>query len=168
MGAGPSVTATLVDATPYRLRYLLESTGQPGTSVLTNENAIPTPAGLLIVGVDLRFNARDGIPTAVPGMPLFELLGTAVANQAEARRLLLGEGGALPQIVNTGQHIHSDITQRAFDADNPGSWRVDADEGANAGVAASAGFGVLLITPPAAVANLEAYLDVHLKHSIDR
>ena len=170
MGASPSVVATLVEATPFRLRYLLQSTGQPGVSVLTNQDSLPAASGVIIGGVDLRVNARSAAGDGVMGLPLYENMTVGVADQAESRRVLMGEGGSPPAIVATGAHATAVITPRGIkDAPGVGGvWAVDADEGAAAGSAPSAGFPVLVITPPGQVADHQAYLDIHFQHSIKR
>lgn len=169
MGVAPSVAATLIEATPYRLRYLLISTGQAGSSVLTNRDALPIAGGAIIGGVDLRVDSRSAAEVSVGGLPLYESISVAAANQAESRRLLLGEAGALPAIVNTGAHATSMATPRGTATTGVGgAWAVDANEGAAAGDAPSAGFAVLIITPPAVRANDKAYLDIHFEHSIKR
>ncbi|KKM17856.1 hypothetical protein LCGC14_1671530 [marine sediment metagenome] len=169
MGAAPSVTATLVEATPYRLRYLLRSTGNGGVSVLTNQNSLPVAAGVIIGGVDLRVDSRSAAGAGVNGLPLYENMLVAVANQAEARRMLMGEGGATPAIVATGAHAIAMITPKSSEVpDVGGPWAVDANEGAAAGSAPSAGFAVLVITPPAQEAGDLALLDIHFEHSVKR
>lgn len=157
MGVTPSVTLALVDSTPYRLRYLMTATGQPGFTTLPNALGV-TP--------DLRTDAQAGALSSVgSGAPLLEVLGIAVADQAGARRLLLGDvvASAAP-LLPGGLHARAKITPR-----NRGGlvgWAVDADEGAAAGDPASAGFGVYVIDPPTnAAGGEEAYLDIHLSHS---
>lgn len=162
MGAGPSVTFQLVEATPYRLRYLLTSQGQPGSTVLPNA-AGATP--------DLRTDSLGGAESGTFGVPLNRLLNVPVANQAEARRLLMGERTiGSPAIITTGLQAHAEVHARTGAAGTGvgGTWLVDADEGANAGDPASAGFAVLVVTPPdGAVAEDVAYLDIHLKRTYD-
>ena len=157
MGAGPSVTFTLVQATPYTLRYLCDDTGQPGTTELGNAAAIaPSTRAML---ADALTAAGQG----AGGLPLAEILRTTVASQAEARHLMLGDAGG---INGTGPVIASlyrcrvIITPRNVIAG--ATWAVDADlgTGGNAGVA------TLVITPPND-ATAFAYLDIHLEHTID-
>jgi hypothetical protein len=147
----------LVERTPCRLRYLLTSTNQAGISVLTNQDSLPAPAGTIIGGVDLRFNAREAAESGSLGLPLLEAVGIPAANQGQARGLLLG--GTLK--VNAGGSIEAHIVLRTG-VDVQGYWGLDADEGAAAGSAGSAGFAVLLIDPPDGVGN-EAYLDIHFR-----
>lgn len=164
MGVGPSLTAELVSATPYRLRYLLTSTGQPGACVLTNEDALPAPGPNIMAGVDMRLNSQAAAQQGRLGLPLRSLLGTAVADQAEARQVLMGEAGTPPG--TTDVNAVATIQARAQGVGVlAGPWTVDAQEGAAAGAAGSAGFAVLEVTPPAADAGWEAYLEIRLQNT---
>jgi hypothetical protein len=150
MGQSASVNFTLVDATPYRNRYLLTPTGVSGTTVLPNA-AGATPD----LRTDLTENHAGGLRKAVT---------TPVANQAEARRILLGEENAgAPLQAHIGR-AHCYITPRGGTRLR---WAVDADEGAAAGSAPSAGFPVLLVFVDASeiVIGDSAYLDVVFEHS---
>ncbi len=145
MGAGPFVTFALVDATPYRLRYLVTTLGGAGATVLPNA-AGATP--------DLRTDALGG------PRPILDVVSTPVADQAEARQVLMGEA-PLPGLL----HAHTEITGREPAADIF-SWTIDANEGAAAGDAPSAGFSVLIVVTPAGVAvGVTSYIDVHVQHS---
>ena len=161
MGATPSVTAALVERTPYRLRYLLTSSGQIGSAVLTNANQLAVASGTLIGGVDLRVNALAAAEHGTLGLPLLEKLATPAANQSTARQVLMGGG-------LKGEHgsIDCRLTQRGFGV-APSVWLLDANEGAAAGDANSAGFAVLVITPPDVIGH-EAYLDIHLRRTETR
>lgn len=145
MGAGPFVTFALVDVTPYRLRYLVTTTGGAGGTVLPNAGGA-TP--------DLRTDALGG------PRPILDVVSTPVADQAEARQVLMGEA-PLPGLL----HAHTEINGRGPPADII-NWIIDSNEGAAAGDAPSAGFAVLIVlTPAGAAVGATAYLDVHVQHS---
>jgi hypothetical protein len=158
MGAGPSVTFQLVDATPYRLRYLCTSVGGGSNPTVLPNAGLATP--------DLRTDAVAAAPGSGRN-PILEVVSTPVADQAEARRILMGELSAPPNAA-LGLHAHSRTSQRGT---NIGlaviNWTTDADEGAAAGSAASAGFAVLLISISPLVSDVPAILDIHCKHSYD-
>jgi hypothetical protein len=156
--AGSAVSIVLVEALPNRLRYLLTTLGTGlATTVLKNAE-LPTP--------DLRTDS----PPAFPGSGrnfLLEIVSTPVANQAEARQLLLGPLEVFDRVIDsTRPHAHCRIVPRNG---NPGTltlWNLDANEGAAAGNAPSAGFAVLLINVPLnCQPGLTAYLDVIAQHS---
>lgn len=153
MGVAPSVAFSLVEATPFRVRYLMTASGQPGTTVLPNAN---------IVGInpDLRNDARGGVAGVES---LFNVLSTPVANAAEARRVMFGDLTSPTPALPDGLHARVTITPRT----DAKAWSVDADEGANAGDAPSAGFPVLVVLIPDNVAGTEeAYLDIHVDHTL--
>jgi len=156
MGVVYSVAFTLVSATPYHLRYLMEDTGQPGSTTMANAGTAP----VLPDTADLRYNALTAAGQGAGGLPLYELLNTGVQNQASARHSLLADATTnSPNPANLAR-ANCDITQKVLAANGFG-WSVDADLGAGG----SAGYPVLTITPPGGGDGI-AYLDIHLEHSI--
>lgn len=154
MGALPGTTIQLVERTPYRLRYLLTSTGEIGDTVLPNA-ADTTP--------DLRTDALAAAQHGFFGIPILQAMsvplntaGGTPAPQVQARSLLL-EGPIEAKI----------IPRQGAAGAGPGSgWVVDADEGAAAGDPASAGFFVYVISA-GIVAAETAYLDIKLRRTKD-
>lgn len=148
MGVLAGITLTRVEATPYRLRYLMTSTGGGGGTILGN-HAGATP--------DLRTDALTAAENGFQELPLYRALSVplgwmAGAAQVQARELLLGGP------------IHVQITPRS---DVNVNWAVDANEGAAAGDAASAGFFVYVLASPGARVGATAYLDIKLRRTID-
>jgi hypothetical protein len=142
-----ALTASLIERTPNRLRYLVTSDGQatasPDSVVIANADGV-TP--------DLRTDAD-----AFRGGALDILVNTAAANQAAARALL--DGAALTAVADlpTERGI---LSVHARNSLGDESWSVDTNEGAAAGSAPSAGFAVLVVGGPnvnlaAAVVTLE-------------
>lgn len=150
----------LVTVTPYRLRYLCtRTTVEQGDTVATG--VLPNAAG---ASPDLRTDSAVWRNYAMNA-----LVSKAALNQSAARRILLG--------VDTTQFLdfpraHTIIVPRNSQAGallTP-QWSVDANEGAAAGSAASAGFGVLIVKGPVEPLNIapEAYLDIYFQHTDDR
>jgi hypothetical protein len=163
MGATPAISFQLVDATPYRLRYLCTTFGGGQLPVVLPNAGQATP--------DLRTDAASAAPGSGQN-PMITVVSTAVVNQVEARKVLLGEQpvpGALTPAGARKLRAHCQITQRNPAAAALVNWDVDADEGANAGSAASAGFPVLVLDLST---NLEdgvtAYLDIFVADTYNR
>ncbi len=156
MGVGP-ITFTLVEATPYRLIYSV--TGGTGPTVLPNAGAA-TP--------DLRTDAAAATPGSGRN-PILEVVSTPVADQAEARRVLLGEN--LVAAPPASRILRAHVTFTQFDSNGQtvfANWSVDADEGAAAGSAPSAGFSVLIIDESAGEEAMTGLLDIFVAHTYDR
>jgi hypothetical protein len=151
------VTFELVEATPYTLRYAMTDTGQPGTTPLLNAETAP-PANYR----DLRIDALTAAGAGAGGLPLLELLRVGVANQGEARHLLMADAaiGVTPGVANL--HRAKAETMPLTIATNGAGWTVDAD----LGTGPSAGYAVLVVKPPGDGTGT-AYLDLHLDHSYD-
>lgn len=158
MGVVNSVNLTLVHATPYTLRYLCEDTGQPGSTTVPNADTAP----VLPDTADLRYDSLSAAGNGAGGLPLRELLGTGVASQGEARHSLLADAavGVTPGAANLAR-AKVEIMPKILPASGA-NWAVDADLGAGA----SAGYPVLVITPPGGGDGV-AYLTLHLDHSYD-
>jgi hypothetical protein len=159
MGALPGYTAVLVDASPYRLRYLLTCTGVGGASTIIPNALGATP--------DLRTDALGAASFGTLGLPILKAmqvtLDTSVGAQAaqvQARNLLL-EGP-----------IKVTITPRSGvgGVGVPDMVAVDANEGAAAGDPPSAGYFVYLLAALGqgrGHAGETLYLDIKLRHTID-
>lgn len=96
------LTATLVGKTNFKLRYLLEQTGEGGTTAT-------------IANATLQADAAPG--------SLLELLRIPVADQDEARRRILGMSASDPDMTNWS-HATCKITPQAGAAQG---YEVDVD-----------------------------------------
>lgn len=135
------IAFTLVSATPNGLRYLCDDDGSGGQTTLANATML----------ADARTASGFG------GLPLVGILTTAVASQAEARHLMLGDASTnAPNNANLAR-CRCTITMRSLGVGGP-KMAVDAD--------AVGGEPVLLITSTGDEAP-EAYLDIHYEHSYD-
>lgn len=152
-------TAVLVESTQYRLRYELTSTGVLTPSVISNFGG-GTP--------DLK---TDNLPPAAPfDSPLRNLINAPVANQAQARAVLMGHQNVpgAPPIVNL-YRAHVAVTPRG-EPPVPAAisiWAVDVNEGAAAGDPASAGRIVVVVRAPGAP-GYTAELDIVAQYTVDR
>lgn len=157
MGGAPGITFALVDATPYRLRYLCTVVGGAQPVVLPNA-AGATP--------DLRTDADAATPGSARN-PLLEVVSTPVTNQAEARRVMLGEQG-LPA-ASRKLRAYCRMQPRRAAGVAFVNWIVDANEGAAAGDPGSAGFPVLVVdVSDVGQVGALAYLDIFAAHTHDR
>jgi hypothetical protein len=154
------ISITLIEATPYRLRYLLADSGNGQNVILTNRSLTEaTP--------DLRGDcARAAAANRLAGAPLLAQVSLGVTNQNQARHVLNGheltDAGA-PITVPAAANViraHCKITGRTGRND----WDVDVNEGAAAGDAQSAGFPVVIVGSDG-VAGSTAYLDIFLVHT---
>jgi hypothetical protein len=149
-----AITFALVEVTPHKLRYL--ATAAASTNSF-DTGVIPNAAG---VTPDLRTDASTFEQSA-----LDKLVSTAAANQAAARALLNGDlldtVGELPT-----ERAHLSVMPRDAIAAGESSWTVDANEGAAAGAAPSAGFAVIVVNGPSG-ANT-AYITLQFDHTIRR
>jgi len=153
----PVITIALIDATPYRLRYLLTDAGNGANVILTNR-------GLTEATPDLRGDcARAAARSNADGAPLLAQVSLAVANQAQARHVLNGEDVAGTQVPAAANVIRAHCKVRGRTGRN--DWDVDVNEGAAAGDAGSAGFPVVLVGSDG-VAGTTAILDIHLTHTM--
>lgn len=151
-----AMTFTLVERTPYRLRYLATTLGAEDPF---DTGVIPNAAG---VTPDLRTDA--GVWN---GQPIDNLVSTPAANQAAARELLLGDTLTTNADIEVPR-AHTHIIMRTIgDPGGEPTWAVDANEGAAAGSAPSAGFAVLQVFGPS-VADETAYIDIDYQHTFDR
>jgi hypothetical protein len=150
----PAISIQLVDATPYRLRYLLVDSGNGGNVVLTNRG--PTEATPDLRGDATRAAAGNNQANA----PLLAQVSLAVVNQAEARHVLAGhQTPTTPEAANIVR-AHMKVSPKL----GRDLWIVDTDEGAAAGDAPSAGFPVVIVGSEG-IAGGAAYLDIHLTHT---
>jgi len=156
MGLITNMSATLVEATPYRLRYLLTTTDDRSGAGLISNALGATP--------DLRTDALTAAQNGIEGLPLYNTVAVPVANQAEARRILLGESGATPAVIaNVGGHCTAQLTPRS----GLRVFTVDANEGAAAGDPASAGYAVYIVYTGGGSLGDTAYLDIKRARSKD-
>jgi hypothetical protein len=156
-----SIAFSLVEATPYRLRYLAtataEGTGASTTGVITNRGT-GSP--------DLRGDAdtfNDG--------PMHKLVSRDGSTQAKARTLLNGDGLTANTDLVT-QRAKLEVIPRNALIDASGvHWAVDAIDGntgdAGAPPAGSNGFPCVQVTAPN-VSGAIAYVDIHFQHSYSR
>jgi hypothetical protein len=160
MGATPSITFTLVYASPYRLRYLMVGNGGEIASILPNA-AGATP--------DLRTDAVAATPGSARN-PMREVVENQVAAGDASRgtlfsqRITLVGNPTLPRLA-----CETKVTPRTPPTGDVTGlvrpWVVTADEGAAAGDPASAGFPVIVATPPGRGVGESAYLDIKVAHS---
>ncbi len=147
-----ALTATLVESSPYRLRYLITSSTAAGVTV-----TIPNIAG---VTPDLRTDL-----STAPSGPLREIvragvdgIGTVAAGAltlAQARDIMLSDG--------SGASVGNDLVPRAIVSLQPktgaaSSWAVDVSVLA---------FNPQVVVTIGAAAVAECYLDIHMRHSYD-
>jgi len=133
-----AITAALVEATTDRLRYLLTQDGAGGTT-------------LSISAATLATDAQSGPPGGA-GPALLQIVATAAASQAEARRLFCGEQSSASTNLAHVLRAHLSVTSR----DAPtGPYFVDAD--------AAAGFPNISVKGPSVASN--AYLDLTVQHT---
>lgn len=159
---GPTVT--LVDATPYRLRYLVDRVSRANPIVI-----IPNGGG---ASPDLWTDALSAAGQAGSLPLLARALNQAVATggtgQGEARKVLLEDDtSATPaQVAIDGYRVHCKLTPRGPTLPQVGI-SIDANEGANAGAPASSnGRAVLVIgVGTGQVTDGYHYLDVELVHT---
>lgn len=161
-----AVTFALVEATPFRLRYLVTRDTEPPGAALPGEvppgnlGTLPNDGGPspdLLTDLDasrgpLRSIIRarlDGIGTIPPG----------ALTQGQARAILLSDG-----TVSVG----NDLVPRAIVTIEPrttdtgeSAWTVDASVDAQ-------GDPILIVTGAGGIANRLCYLDIHARHSLDR
>lgn len=160
-----ALTATLVEATPKRLRYLLTNVSPASTSVTLPNDAGATP--------DLRTDCVTGLGTTkssqgARGLCLLDIMqaringigpiaaGTAL-NQAQARAILLSDDAA--SAVLTNYNVPRAIATVAART-NGRNWSVDANVDGQ-------GDPVLVVTVSSAVANDAAYLDIFMRDTRD-
>ena len=136
----PGLVFTLAETTPNRLRYLIEDDG----------TATGFPSSGTIANATLQDDAIDGSQMA-------DLVATAVADQAAARKLLAGEGLTTQADIDTPR-AHLKITARNNAAAQE-PWAVDANVAANLAVIDVYGSDTV---------NTYAYLDVEFEHTLTR
>jgi len=147
-----ALTATLVEATANRQRYLLENASPPGTTVTISHaellaNLATDPSGPLRAIVRAR---QDGIGTIAAGTPL---------TQAQARDLLLSDGSGASVGGNAVPRALCKITPRTAGTTGVAAWAVDANVDGS-------GDAVLIVTTNGAgFGDGDAYLDIHVRHS---
>lgn len=148
------LTATLVESTAYRLRYLLTNTSTTGTTITIANDGGATPDLQTDLATDpsgpLRAIVRariDGIGTVAAGTPL---------TQAQARDILNSDGSGASVGNNSVPRARLEITPRTGVV----NWAVDADVDGQ-------GDPVVTVTTEDGTPGTEAYLDIHVRHSID-
>jgi hypothetical protein len=152
----PAITIALIEATPYRLRYLLTDSGNGANVILTNR-------GLAEATPDLRGDcARAAAGNDSASAPLLEQVSLPTANQAQARHVLNGHNEAGVQVPTAANIIRAHC--RVVGRTGRNDWDVDVNEGNAAGDAGSAGFPVVLVGSDG-VAGTTAILDIHLTHT---
>jgi hypothetical protein len=146
-----AINFTLAEVTPHRLRYLClddgDATVTPSTGQIGNTGA-GTP--------DLRADAA-----AIHDSPIHKLVSTAVTSQADARKLLAGEGLTTDADIDTPR-AHLKLTPKNTQATQI-PWAVDAD----LGVGGSAGYAVINVYG-STLAGALCFLDVEFEHTITR
>ena len=131
MGAPPGVIFQLLESTPNRLTYLCTATGTGIPTILGN-------AALNPVTPDLHADLPEH------SGPILEMVNMPVTNQAEARRVMMGEQSPNDPPLAHLRRAHLSIIPR----DCPYAWAVDASEGATVGDIASTGRSVIVVAPP--------------------
>ena len=147
-----AITVSLVESTPFRLRYLLVNSGSPlGGSATIPNDAGATPDLRTDLATDPSGPMRAIARAGVDGIGI---IAAGALTQAGARAILNSD--------NTG-NVGNDYVPRAVMTLTPRSgaatWAADAnvDGGTDP---------VVDITSSAAAG--ECYLDIHARHSIDR
>lgn len=151
---------TLLEVTPYRLRYLANATGSdnnPQSGLIVNRNLPPGPN----VG-DLRFDSRIW-----RNFPIHYLVSTLVVNQTDARRIMQGDG-----LISTSdiEGIRAHIYVTSLTSNFTAIWSCDVNEGAAAGDPQSAGFSVIIVNAPGGQGGAQqfAWVDIDFQHTFDR
>jgi hypothetical protein len=154
-----ALTATLVESTANRLRYLLENTSPPGTTVTIANDGGASPDLQTDLATDpsgpLRkiIRARlDGIGTIAAGTPL---------TQAQARDILNSDGGGASVGNNAVPRAICKVTPRAAGTTGVANWAVDVDVDGDGDPV------VVITTQDAGFGDGDAYLDIHVRHSYD-
>ena len=165
-----SIAFALVRRSPHELVWRATSTavGTAGcdSGVIRNRGDATDAEGL-------RTNSSSGTPFG-------RMARRAVADQAAARRTLQGMGltgagtslspdlgvaGGTSTRINI-EHTELEIIPEDSD-DCDGVWAADADEGAAAGDAGSAGFSVIVVTGPNTTGHT-AIVKAKFRHSLNR
>jgi hypothetical protein len=133
-----AITGVLVERTPHKVRYTCTSNG--GATASPDSFVIPNADG---VTPDLRTDA--GGLLGFQGSALDLLVSTPVVTQADARELLNGIGLTAVGDLSTER---GELSIAPLNSLGDQHWGIDANEGAAAGSAPSAGFAVLVITGP--------------------
>lgn len=148
-----ALTATLVESTANRLRYLITGSTAAGTTVNIPNQGGATPDLRTDLATDpsgplraIIFARIDGIGTNEPGTPL---------TQAQARDILNSDGSGASLGNNSVPRAVLELTARS----GTSSWAVDVD------VDGDGDPDIDVTIDAAAVA--ECYLDIHVRHSID-
>jgi len=154
-----AIVAQLVDATPYRLRYLLTQT--VNSPAAADAMTIPN----IIAGATPNLDTDSIVNTGVGGSPLHRMIdvrnngwGPIVAGaitQAQARAMFASDDNAAA--VNTSFQVVRAITTiqaRTGQYNWAVDWNVDAQGDPDVDIIAPAGAGT-------------AYLDIHVRHTND-
>jgi hypothetical protein len=154
-----ALTATLVEATAHRLRYLLENTSPPGTTITIPNDGGPSPDLQSDLATDpsgpLRQIVRarlDGIGTIAAGTPL---------TQAQARDIMNSDGSGASVGGVTVPRAICTITPRTPGLGGVANWGVDVNVDGDGDPV------VVVTTQDVGFSEGEAYLDIHVRHSID-
>lgn len=152
------ITFSAVEKTPDRLLYLVTIVAgvpNPATGIIPNRINLGVPLGLWADATSV-----------FRGSPLANLLQQTLTagDNAGARRIIFGDGRTSGISINAPR-CKVNITPRVSLTPNP-SWSVDANEG-TAQDAQSAGQAILVIFGPN-VNGATAYVDIHLKHTMER
>jgi hypothetical protein len=155
-----ALTAQLVESTANRLRYLLTNATPPGTTI-----TIPNDGG---ASPDLRTDLADD-----PSGPLRQIIrarldgiGTNAAGtpltQAQARDILNSDGSGASLGNNNVPRAICKIQGRTPGTSGaPANWAVDVNVDGDGDPV------VVITTQDAGFGDGEAYLDIHVRHSID-
>ena len=161
-----AITFTLVERTPYCLRYLAASDDseppvpEPGLTADANLQAHGIDIGV-IPNADGPSPDLRGDAGGWTGQPIDRLVNTPVDSVAAARRLFIGDGLTGPDALDNRRGTIV-IIPRGPGA--PREWTVDVLDGASAKEIASTGFGVLVVAGPG---GGEAYIELRCRHSFD-
>jgi len=159
-----AITATLVDATPYRLRYLMTQDGVVSSPPVAADGLVTIPNTLGGATPNLH---TDSIVNAGPGGPVlhkimnariagFGPLAAGALTQAQARALCNSDdaAGAVLTNYNVGRAVTT-ITPRLGLIAWATDWNVDVQGDPVCEVRSATGTAAT------------AYLDIHYRHTYD-
>lgn len=154
-----AIVAQLVDATPYRLRYLLTQT--VNSPAAADTYTLPNTIG----GATPNLDTDSIVNSGVSASPLHRMIdvrnngwgpiAAGAINQAQARALFNSDDNA--GAVNTSFQVVraiTNVTPRAGQYSWAVDWNVDAQ-----------GDPVCVVNAPAGAGT--AYLDIHVRHTND-
>lgn len=162
-----AISFQLVDATPYRLRYLATQDGVISSppNVADGFNTIPNAAG---VSPDLKTDIDTVSTSGAGGIPLqkiidagrdgFGPLAAGALTQAQCRAIMNSDDAA--SAVLTNQRVGRAITKVTPRTGQGVAWAVDIN------ASLGDGFPVVEVRSDVGVAAT-AYVDIHFRHTDD-